>query len=82
MDKRAACKPRVAGINRESLTKAERDAIAALCEGKVALIREKFALGVETLKALMSPEGRVSKVTLKRVRAVLEGLIKERDCAL
>jgi hypothetical protein len=76
MDKKAACKPRVVGINRESLTQAERAVIAALCDGKIMLIRAKLGVGAETLKALMSPEGRVSKPTVKRVRGVLGVLEK------
>lgn len=77
MDKKAAGKPRVVGISRESLTRAERAAIAALCDGKIMLIRAKLGVGAETLKALMSPEGRVSKPTVKRVLGLLEKLAKD-----
>lgn len=69
--------PRVAGASQQSLTQAERDAISAMCGGCISHIRLRLEIGEETLRALMSPEGRVSMRTVERVRGRLEKLATE-----
>jgi len=69
--------PRVVAVNQQTLTQGERDQIAAMCGGCISHIRLRLEIGEETLRALMSPEGRVSMCTVERVRGRLEKLAAE-----